>query len=135
MNREILFRGKSIKNGKWEHGYLYVHEPPLQCLVPENYVAEKSKYYILKTAFADWNMIRQVEFTEVDPETVGQFTGLYDNSETRIFEGDVVEYEEERGVVSFSEGSFWIDFDGWTNVMSEFNSQELEIIGNIHEKQ
>lgn len=89
MNREILFRGKKpveyynmIDNsgGKWVEGYLIaLHDgqsPAIQSeikIVPD-YVGARidSKIFC------------------VIPETVGQFTGLYDKNGVRIFENDIV---------------------------------------------
>lgn len=59
--REIKFRGKRIDNGEWVYGYL---------------VKQFGAYKIYddsKENFGDW-------IHEVDPETVGQFTELYDST-------------------------------------------------------
>lgn len=91
MNREILFRGKKpveyynmIDNsgGKWVEGYLIaLHDgqsPAIQSeikIVPD-YVGARidSKIFC------------------VIPETVSQFTGLYDKNGVRIFENDIVRF-------------------------------------------
>ena len=56
MYRKILFRGKSIANGKWLYGNIQIPEPPFD------------KYFM-------WDDGWQ---TQVDPNTVGQYTGLKD---------------------------------------------------------
>ena len=129
--REIIFRGKRLDNGEWVEGYLYEHEPALVGIVSENDVQEPSKWFIARTGFADWNMPRPVELGEVDPSTVGQYTGLKDKhgkNGQRIFEGDILSFRAGRThVVRFEDGAF--DLEN-TSIPIRF-ANKFEVIGNI----
>ena len=145
--REILFRGKRLDNGEWAEGYLYEHEPALVGIVSENDVPEPSKWFIARTGFADWNMPRPVEFVEVDPSTVSQYTGLLDKNGKKIFEDDVCRFREWgngemcwSGKVHFEHQQFMIS--GGPNkecetmfelCLSRFISENIEVIGNVHD--
>ncbi|HEL6897807.1 TPA: hypothetical protein UPP88_002281 [Listeria monocytogenes] len=71
---------------------------------------------------------------KVDPETVGQYTGLKDKNGKKIFEGDICweEHNECYGVVKFEEGKFLYV---WENIAEDLweVADSIEIYGNIHE--
>lgn len=117
--REILFRGKRTDNDEWAFGFftkspsgnVYITETVTGCASPKT----------------------------VDPDTVGQFTGLTDKDGKKIFEGDIVNCytltgmnDYRRGVVHWNEM-----FCGWYGKESCSLLCGLgdiyEIIGNIHD--
>ena len=141
--REIIFRGKRIDNGEWVEGYLYEHKPPLVGIVSENDVPEPSQWFIARTGFADWNMPRPVEFVEVDPSTIGQYTGLKDKNGKQIFEGDILGsryddlYPDDVAieVVTWFRNGWYIRQGGsLPEALNEYGVLPYsEVIGNIHD--
>lgn len=98
----LTIKAKSIQYDEWVEGYYFEYEGPLQCFGTDK---DKSKYFIYKTGFADWNIPRLVNKIEINQETICRNTGLLkkiNNKRTiNIFENDLFfeEIEEEGGDV------------------------------------
>lgn len=139
--REILFRGKRTDNGEWVYGYYVLRKRPYfkdkgvnaEHLIYGNIEIEDNDY----KQFVDTIMTTYV----VDPETIGQYTGLTDMNGRKIFEGDIVifdyiDYKDERGVVQWDSdiAKFIITFSTFTIDFDNVYGRELEIVGNIRDK-
>ena len=119
--RKIEFRGKQIYNGKWVYGYLmqmYSHDRPF---IGEwkNIGGEAS---VKDELFSSYN--------EVVPETIGQYTGRKYSDKTKIYEGDIVEYEDIEWII---EDRFYMNMNNNSYEQWLWDSDRISKIGNIHD--
>lgn len=127
--RPILFMGKRTDNGEWVFGWYSCITKGAHC------DPIKNACYITTFNKLDNGEIILTKMFEVDPETVGQFTGRFDRNNVKIFEGDIILYNEEKGTIVFNDGVFDVNFGVWSISICDFYDNELEVIGNIHEKE
>ena len=94
--REILFKAKRIDNGKWVEGYYYKMSETTYCF-KEDYERKPvpEHHYILQERITDWGLPNRIVQIEIDPETLCQFTGLYDKNGKKIWENDIFQYTDE----------------------------------------
>ncbi len=137
----IKFRGKSKRTGEWLYGDLVRNVEGEFAIVPP----------------FEMTMNNYCGNYEVDKETIGQFTGLYDENEREIYEGDIVDWvffymdcnggaiecdTIVTGIIDWYQGGFILkvinnDFDdagqyGISDLNTETTS-DVVVKGNIHD--
>lgn len=137
--RESCFRGKRIPHGEWVNGFFCKHDTVKVCFTTDD---PKSKYLIVMDGFCDWGFEPPLQGVEVDPDTVGEFSGKHDKNDRRIFEGDIVDglfrfTTPLRAVCAFKDGAFGLAWThGGVDHFSAFTSicnVEYEVVGNIYD--
>ena len=115
--RTIKFRGKSILYDEWLYGDL-VHS------------ADNKRFGILI------NDKDSYDECEVAPETVGQFTGLYDCDGKEIYEGDILDFNGLIVEVRFVRGAFAFLVNGYLDdeLYGDCRTDLFaKVIGNVYE--
>ena len=136
----FLVRGKPIDGSKdYVYGTLNIIEV---CPSPIKVGQEDTDCNLYKITYrapntvADWNLPYPQKSTFVKPETVGRYTGQDDVLRNKIFEGDIVSFDDINndrvfGIVIFNMDTLsWVIADAYKIYYDLCSASDMGVIGN-----
>ena len=139
MLNTIIFRGKDLDTSKWVYGFFV----RMQDTVRKPIDKKERITHRIYSGFADSCACEKGydffgDWTEVNPNTVGQFTGMYDKNGKEIYEGDILLSKDEYGTVEviFAHGAFQVRYfckNGEHRIPFTNLKKDYELLGNIHD--
>ena len=153
--REIKFRGYDAESKVWRYGnYMHIEDITLCVIYDSQEEWEKdyeknNHHWIVWNGSSDWNMPKPHYKSEVDGDTVGQYTGLKDKNGKEIYEGDIIKTRFQDAHIGAVEQDYFLEvvwnknFSAFafkeyedifgTQILCPQNQYNFEVVGNVYE--
>ena len=126
--REKLFRGKRIDNGEWVYGFYF-------CMYHDDDRKHLHHFIIpLNVSIPKDRPIGEIQ-VEVDPDSIGEYTGEHDKNGKEIFEGDILtnKYAQHNAICVFKKSAFGAQFPDEFFTLARLCGCHFEKVGNLHD--
>lgn len=118
--REIKFRAKRTDTGEWVYGDLQ----HVQRINTKEEAEQSGRRLEPAVRIANY---------DVDEKTIGQFTGLYDMNGRAVYEGDLLQRDENVVEVCWYDGTFCDAMSDMKDPLWFLYVEDRTVVGNVHD--
>ena len=110
-SKEHIFRGMT-ESGTWAYGAYLKHRKINYCIAAEA-PDDNIEHLILREGMADWNLPIPITAVAVSGDSIGEYIGINDCDDKKIFTGDIVKFNGVRCRVVYFDGCFTLMTDDY----------------------